>query len=136
MSTALARLALAAAVTAAAACTASAPYGFHRASGAPYPDRTVVGEAEITTAHVSTAYDAIARLRPSFISWRRGAPPTEPRLVYLDGMLLGGMEWLGMIPSTDIREIRLVTATAGNGFPPLSNPGGAIMITTKSGRPR
>ena len=136
MSTALARLALVVALTATAACTAGAPYGFHRAEPVPFPDEYLVGEAEIMRSNASNAYDAIARLRPTFISWRRPAATPEPRLVYVDGMLLGGMEWLREIPATDIHEIRLVTTTVGSGFAPLANPGGAIMITTKLGPSR
>ena len=136
MSTALARLVLAAALGVTTACTASAPYGFHRATAAPFPERDVVGEAEITRAQVTTAYDAIMHLRPTFITWQRALASTDSRLVYVDGMLVGGTESLAMIPATDIHEIRLVTTTGGSGFTPLANPGGAIMITTKVGHMR
>lgn len=133
MSTALARLALSVGLAVTTACTASAPYGFHRATAAPFPERNMLGEAEISRAHVATAYDAITRLRPSLISWQRALLSNEPRLVYVDGMLLGGVEWLQMIPATDIHEIRLVTMTNGQSMIPLTNPGGAILITTKLG---
>lgn len=133
MSTALARLTLSLGLAVTTACTASAPYGFHRATAAPFPDRNMLGEAEISRAHVATAYDAIMALRPRLINWQRALLSNEPRLVYVDGMLLGGVEWLQMIPATDIHEIRLVTMTNGQSMIPLTNPGGAILITTKLG---
>lgn len=136
MSTPLARLALCLSLAAAAACSASAPYGFHRATAAPLPSRDLLGEAEIRNANASTAYEAINRLRPSFIRWQRNVTGNERRLVYVDGTLMGGLEWLQTIPATDIHEVRLLTPLTGSGMYPLNNAGGAIMITTKYGLTR
>ena len=136
MSTPLARLALSITLAAATACSTSAPYGFHRATAAPFPSREFLGESEIQGAHVTTAYDAIDRLRPGFIRWQRSANANQRRLVYVDGTLMGGIEWLQSIPSTDIHEVRLVTPLTGSGMYPLNNSGGAILITTKYGLTR
>jgi hypothetical protein len=136
MSTPLARLAFCLTLSAAAACSASAPYGFHRAIAAPLPSRELLGEVEIQNAHVSTAYEAITRLRPSFIRWQRITTGNERRLVYVDGTLMGGLDWLQAIPATDIHEVRLLTPLTGSGMYPLNNSGGAIMITTKYGLTR
>jgi hypothetical protein len=136
MSTPLARLALCLAFSAAAACTASAPYGFQRATAAPSPSRDLLGEAEIKNAHASTAYDAIDRLRPAFIRWQRNATASERRLVYVDGTLMGGIEWLQMIPAADLHEVRLLTPLTSSGMYPLNNSAGAIVITTKYGLTR
>jgi hypothetical protein len=136
MSTALARFALAVAVAASAACSASAPYGFHRATAAPYPSRDILGEAEIQGAHVTTAYEAIMRLRPTYVTWQRVATGNERRLVYVDGMLMGGLDVLRTMPSADIREVRLITAVSGAYGYALNNSGGALLITTKVGPAR
>ena len=136
MSTPLARLALCLTLSAAAACSASAPYGFHRATAAPLPSRELLGEAEIQNAHASTAYEAITRLRPNFIRWQRSATGFERRLVYVDGTLMGGLEWLQVIPAADIHEVRLLTPLTGSGMYPLNNAGGAIVITTRYGLAR
>jgi hypothetical protein len=133
MSTRLARLVFCVALSAAAACNASAPYGFHRATGAPYPSRDLLGESEIANANASTAYDAIMRLRPTFITWQRSATGNERRLVYVDGTLMGGIEWLQAMPATDIHEVRLLTPLTGSNMYPLNNSAGAIVITTKNG---
>ena len=136
MSTALARLVLAAAVTASAACSAGAPYGFHRATAAPFPSRDILGEAEIRASHVTTAYDAIMRLRPTYVTWQRIATGYERRLVYVDGMLMGGLDVLRTMPAADIHEVRLLTPVSGAYAYPLNNSGGAILITTKVGPAR
>ena len=136
MSTALARLALALTVAGTAACSASAPYGFHRASAAPFPSREMLGEAEIASAHVTTAYDAIMRLRPTYVSWQRISTGNERRLVYVDGMLMGGLDVLRTMPSADIHEVRLLTNVSGAYGYALNNSGGALLITTKVGPAR
>lgn len=133
MSTALARIVLSIGLATATACTASAPYGFHRATASPFPSRDMLGEAEIANAHVVTAYEAIMRLRPTYITWQRPVLGTERRRVYVDGMLLGGLEWLQVIPATDIHEITLITATRGSSAYPVADGGGAIVVTTKLG---
>lgn len=134
MSTALARLALAAALTASAGC--SAPYGLHRATSAPFPSREVLGEAEIRGAHVTTAWEAVMRLRPTYVTWQRVSTGHERRLVYVDGMLMGGLDVLRTMPAADIHEVRLLTAVGGAYGYALNNSGGALLITTKVGPAR
>ena len=136
MSTALARLALAVAVATSAACSAAAPYGFHRAPSAPFPSRDLLGESEIANAHVTTAYDAIMRLRPTYLSWQRISTGNERRLVYVDGMLMGGLDVLRTMPAGDIHEVRLLTNVSGAYGYALNNSGGALLITTKVGPSR
>ncbi len=139
MSTPLARLALsglAALLVGATACTTAAPYGFHRATAAPFPTRELLGEAEIANAHVADAYDAISHLRPTYLSFQRMSTGHERRLVYLDGLLIGDLEALHSVPAAHIHEIRLVTPVNGGYALPLNNSGGAILITTKVERRR
>ena len=136
MSTALARLALSVVVATTAACSAGAPYGFHRATAAPFPSREMLGEAEIATAHVTTAYDAIMRLRPTYVTWQRISTGNERRLVYVDGMLMGGLDVLRTMPAADIHEVKLLTNVSGAYGYALNNSGGAILITTKVGPAR
>ena len=136
MSTALARLAIAAACIASAACSASGPYGFHRATAGPYPSRDMLGEADIRGAHDTTAYEAIMRLRATYVTWQRITTGNERRLVFVDGMLMGGLDVLRTMPAADIHEIRLITAVNGAYGYALANSGGALLITTKVGPAR
>ena len=136
MSTALARLVLAVAVAASAACSSRAPYGFPRATAAPFPSREILGEAEIQGAHVTTAYEAIMRLRPTYVTWQRSSTGNERRLVYVDGMLMGGLDVLRTMPAGDIHEVRLVRAVNGGYAFALNNSAGALLITTRLGPAR
>ena len=136
MSTTLARLAVVAMLTATAACARGAPYGFHAATAAPFPSRELLGEYEIANAHALTAYEAIMRLRPTYLTWQRVATGNERRLVYVDGMLMGGLDVLRTMPAADIHEVRLLTTLSGAFGYPLNNSGGAILITTKVRRQR
>ena len=133
MSARLPRVAVVAALIVAAACAPSAPYGFHRATAAPFPSRDLLGEYEIATAHASTAYDAIMRLRPTYLTWQRASTGNERRLVYVDGTLMGGLDVLQTMPAADIHEVRLLTTLSGAFGYPLNNSGGAILITSKVG---
>jgi len=136
MSTALARLALAVAVATSAACTPAAPYGFHRAASAPFAPREMLGEAEIANSHAQTAYEAIMRLRPTFIRVQRIATGNERRVVYVDGILMGGIDVLNTMSAADIHEVHLVTPVSGAYQYPFIDAAGALIITTKYGPSR
>ena len=46
--------------------------------------------ADIADSHASTAYEAIERSRPRFLVTNVDRGPTVPRLVFLNGVVLGG----------------------------------------------
>lgn len=100
-----------------AACASAGATGSHSGS------LDVIGMEELEDLQgVSTAYDAVQRLRPRFLRGRagslgtRGASDPMSRtssaddgsavLVYLDGARLGGTEELRRIPVESVREIR------------------------------
>ena len=87
---------------------------------------------EIVRSHASNAYEAIQLVRPVFLVSRADLAPLAEREVYLDGMLLGGINELRRIPASSVREIRFVRALdVGSGMGRL---GGAILVITKVGR--
>lgn len=93
-------------------------------------DRDVMTEAEISATYASTAYEAIERSRPRFLLTSVDRGPTVPRLVYLNGVVLGGgVDELRSIPASSVREIRFVrsidaaTAHFGGGILVFSKPG-------------
>ena len=128
-----ARLALSAVMIVAAACSAGTPLGFKRATAAPFPSRDMIGETEITNAHASTAYDLVLRLRPTFLTWTRSVTPYERRLVFVDGMEMGGLESLQTIPALSVYEIRLLSGIDAAGRFGTSNSAGVLLVTTKLG---
>jgi hypothetical protein len=94
-------------------------------------DRSVITEAEITDSYATTAYDAIDRLRPRFLLTNVDLGPTAPRLVFLNGVVLGGgVDELRSIPASSVREIRFVRSIDA----PTAHFGGGILVFSKAGR--
>ncbi len=89
--------------------------GFHPRPAAPRPESVrherVLLRSEIAAQDVRTAYEAVVRLRPEFLTWTRGAETTSgPLGVYIDGMR-ASLDRLQTIPAASVREIRLLRAS-------------------------
>jgi hypothetical protein len=117
------------------ACT-TASLGGHERPLAPNLSRNVIGESELGTIEAATAHDIVLRLRPTFLHWTRVASSHEVRLVYLDGVEIGGVEQLKAIPGPVVAEIRFVRGIESGGRYGRSNSAGAILVRTKLGNPR
>lgn len=81
-------------------------------------DRTVIRSDEIASVQAANAYDIVSKLRGSFL--RSRGPITASRdvtqnpsiVVFLDGIEAGPVESaLHQIPATEVREIRLYSAS-------------------------
>lgn len=110
-------------------------------TGAPVRPRAIGGRDPITAdeiAHinVASAYDAIAKLRGTYLSARGlgsfASPVRSTRpVVFVDGMEMGTLYELRSIPARDVLEIRFLssgeaTYRYGQGF-----MAGVIAVTTK-----
>ncbi len=116
------------------------------ASGTSGPLRTpvvprkanILAAAEIIAAHadVMTAYNALARLRPNWMTVH-GVSSFDPRandlaIVFVDGQLYGGLNSLRNIPADGIAYFRYYDVTeAGATFGLRGGTGGAIEVRTK-----
>lgn len=119
--------ALAAAV---AACYGSGGAG--KSAGAP---RTLLLADEIQASAVSgSAYDAVRRLRPEFLRNRGarslGDARPEPLVVYLNGVMAGGVEALNQIPATDVRSIRYLNGRDATTRYGTGHGGGVLEVAT------
>jgi hypothetical protein len=86
---------------------------------------------EIAQSQATTAYQAIERLRPRFLLTQVDLGPTLPRLVFLNGMVLGGgVDELRSIAASDVKEIRFVRAIDAA----TEHFGGGIFVVSKMGR--
>jgi hypothetical protein len=90
-------------------------------------------QSEIFESRATTAYDAIARKRPMFLVSKVDLAPNAEREVYLNGVRLGGLNELRLIPAKEVKEIRFVRAIDGGAYG-VGRSGGAILIISKSGR--
>ncbi len=104
----------------------------------PRPGQSTLGSASFLTRtdiHASgatTAYEAVARLRPVFMMSKIDLTPFSERAVYLNGVRIGGIAELRLIPASAVQEIRFVRAIEGGG-----TGGGreaAILVISKAGR--
>jgi hypothetical protein len=84
---------------------------------------------------VGTAFDALRKLRPEFLTRRAAAVPTDPYeghpVVYLDGQRLGDLSTLRGIPLRTIIEIRFLRMAAAAQQLGLTHPGGVIAVSTQ-----
>jgi hypothetical protein len=87
---------------------------------APRTSSNVITRQELAAVQVPNAYDAVQRLRPSFLRPRTIAGGTKTAggsstvqdyaVVYVDGIRKGGPEYLRTIPTAEISELRYLSA--------------------------
>ena len=114
------------------AATNSAP-----SSGAPTRKANILTFDEISAAHadVTTAYDAVARLRPNWLAAHGVASSTninttEYATVFIDGQPYGGIESLRNIPVYHVGEFRYYSITeAGAKYGLRGGSSGVIELT-------
>ena len=102
----------------------------------PVGDAMMITEAEIDSAHVSTAYDVIHKLRPQFLTTRGklSLDPTVPAAyprIYVDEQFYGDASTLYGILTGSIESIRYYTASTAQQKYGHDNAAGVIAITTK-----
>lgn len=100
------------------------------------PSRNVILEDEIAEVQASNAYELIRRLRPHFLqvsgpSTIRGA--TEDIVVYLDGVLYGGLASLRNLSAQGIIRIERLSGSQATTRFGTGHTLGAILITTRVG---
>ena len=97
-------------------------------------DRNVITRAELEAQPVSDAYEAVARLRPSWL--RRPLAPTmqaggNPVMVYVDRQQFGTSESLRGLTTEHIERIEFVSARDATTRYGTGHPSGVIEVTTR-----
>jgi hypothetical protein len=126
------QLAVICALAALAACT-NAGTSEPRIRQLPPVGAEVMTETEITGSQALTAYDAIQRSHPRFLTTKVDLAASADREVYLNGIHLGGIGELRGIPASSVHEIRFVRAIDGAASG-IGRTGGAILVISKAGR--
>ena len=127
---ALAALALAA-CSAAPAGTAAGPAP--AASRASDPDRLTLAEIEATPG-LSTAYDAVQRLRPAWLRATRARAGDGQILVFQNTTRMGSLEALRQISIEVVGSMRYMDSVDANNQLAVSGAGpvaGAIIVNTR-----
>jgi hypothetical protein len=101
----------------------------------PDPDRLTA--AELAGAQETSLYEAIRRLRPRFLQSRGPTSIMLPSFagpaVWVDGTLLGGVEWLSSVLPKDVATVQRLSAwDAATVYGPRF-PNGVIVVTTHPG---
>jgi len=131
------------AVAAVLGCS-SATSGNQATAGLPRKANLLTAE-EMAAAHadVNTAYDAVARLRPNWLTAHgvtsavANGAGTEYALVFVDGMQYGDLNSLRGIPAYHVGSIRYYDVTqAGGRFGIRAGSSGVIEVTMLSPTPR
>jgi hypothetical protein len=101
-------------------------------------DRMVITAPELRATRAAHVYEAVQRLHPEYLRTRGPTSLMNPTAmgpaVFVDHMLIGGIEVLADIPLNDVQRIRFMSAwdaatTFGEGY-----SSGVIEVTTRRGR--
>ena len=124
------RVALLPALMLSLACSSSATKS--AASAAP-ADRTMLTSEEISRTGAHDAFSAVRALRPHWLSARGPASVRAPQFikVYLDGALLGGVDYLRQITTSSISSMRHLDGLEATQRYGLDHGQGAILVFTR-----
>jgi hypothetical protein len=104
-------------------------------AGRAVPDRSVVGAAELAATGATDLLTALRQVRPEFLLGRgvsslHDNTPDYP-VVYLDGVEIGTIDQLSSITTTNVREVRRLSAQEAMVRTGTNKPGGALLVVTK-----
>jgi hypothetical protein len=92
-----------------------------------------ITEQDILKSHATSAYEVVERMKPMYLVSKVDLSPNGQREVYLNGVRLGGLDELRLIPAKEVKEIRFVRAVDG-GVYGVGRSGGAILVISRAGR--
>lgn len=134
-----ARPVLACILIAASACSSSGvrgPAGDGDRGIVPRQPNLITAE-ELRQLPLLTALEAVQRLRPRWLRERIGDPPTARAtmavVVYVDGVLRGGITHLDFLRAEDIEEMEFLTALQATQRFGVQQASNAILVTSKRG---
>ena len=103
-------------------------------SRAPARSPYLLTAEDISRVQVTSAYEAVERLKPNFLLGMRGE---SIRAVYLNGArLLGGLENLRSIDASTIQQIVFLNGMEASTFYGSGNGAGVLLVSTLPARRR
>jgi hypothetical protein len=126
------RRALVIGIALAAGC---APHSAGTASAPSTRSRNTLLADEMKTVDVATAYDAIARLRPSWLRSRGPISVQQPGagqvVAYVDGLRVGGADALARVPASAVVQMEFLSGPDATTRFGVGHDGGAILVRTR-----
>jgi hypothetical protein len=96
---------------------------------------TTLSKDQLASANSDNLYDAIIKLRPEWLSSRGPVSATDMTLsavdVYMNGSMLGKVEYLREVRLGDVSEVRYWDAGSASARFGMGHPRGVIEITRK-----
>jgi hypothetical protein len=104
--------------------------GHHNQIDEPRAQTNTLTRDEIAGAPVTTAYEAIDRLRPRFLRPHAtgSRPATAYAVVFIDGVRRGALDILRTVAASSIMEVRYLTASDATTRYGLDVEGGVIDV--------
>lgn len=106
-----------------------------RQGGVATSNRNLVTREELAATNSRTVYEALERVRPSWLSSRGPATISNVKEsseavanVYIEGSRMGDVEYLKQVYVSDVHEIRFWTAGEAGARFGMGNPRGVIEI--------
>lgn len=101
----------------------------------PPPRNNIVTGDEIMRTGAQTAYAALQRIRPNWLTSRGPTSLTNPTpsyaSVYINGVDVGDISYLKQVNVVDVLTMRFYRATEAGARFGRNHPGGVIAVTTK-----
>jgi GDP-D-mannose dehydratase len=95
----------------------------------------VLTQAQLAASNSDNLYDAITKVRPEWLSTRGAASVTDPTLVspsvYMNGSMMGRVEFLKEVRILDVTEARYWNAGQASARFGMGHPRGVIELTRK-----
>lgn len=96
---------------------------------------SIISEAELRNSNTETAYEAIRKLRPSFLNYQAQTSVGNPRpgvpVVFLNERFAGDLNLLNQLLVTQIENIRFFKATDAMIKYGTDRTGGVIAVTLR-----
>jgi hypothetical protein len=92
------------------------------------PGADLMNAEQIAASRTNTAYDAIEKTHPRFLTSQIGLAPGAQREVYVNGFRIGDVSELKAIPAFDVVEVRFARPGEASR---VNHSGSAILIVTK-----
>jgi hypothetical protein len=97
--------------------------------------RAVITARQLQGTTFTTTQDALRMLRPLLFTKRAAFATRDPYrgapVLYVDGQLQGGLEYLNTIPLYAVRSIRILSSSEGHAFFGRFHPGGVVEVNIR-----
>ena len=97
--------------------------------GGPRRDSNLITAEDFATFVGADAYEVVQRLRPA---WLRARSAADPPVVFVDGIRMGGVDFLRTLQTTQFREIRHRSGPEATTLYGTGVGGGTIEVRTRS----